>query len=95
MKDLQNYVIPFTEKEVETKHPFVNTAKHIKKHEECIKILEAIQDFEKRRAMKIQNIQGFGGTFPRLRAKYVNDVDTINRCIVRLQLKHINIVNNF
>ena len=54
-------------------------------------ILEAIQSFKHKKKFIVEcSIGGFAGTFPRLRAKYENDVDTINRCIVKLYNKYLN-----
>lgn len=86
MYDLSNYVKPFKENEV----PNVGLANVcsrslIEKHQKCIEILEGIMHFEQRKKHRIENIEGFAGTFPELRRKYVNDIDTINRCIKRLE----------
>lgn len=60
----------------------------IKKHLTSIKILEGIQIFERRKQNKFESINGFAGTFPALRKKMLNEVDTINRCIKRLQSRY-------
>jgi len=64
----------------------------IEKHQSCIEILEGIKHFEKKKERKIESINGFAGTFPELRLKYINDIDTINRCIERLVLRYQTIL---
>lgn len=67
----------------------MNFSELIKKHERQIEILEAIQQFERKRKAKIENIEGFGGQhFPSLKKKWENDVDTINMAIKRLYKKY-------
>lgn len=65
----------------------------IDKHQMCIEILEGMKYFESRKKRVIENIEGFAGTFPELRKKYVNDIDTINRCIKRLEQRYKRILN--
>ena len=94
MYDLSNYVKPFKECEV----PNVGLANFssrslIEKHQMCIEILEGIMHFEQRKKLRIERIEGFGGTFPELRRKYVNDIDTINRCIKRLEQRYNSVLN--
>lgn len=60
-------------------------------HLKGLEILEAIKALQKRNESSIENINGFPGTFPRLKKKYENDIDTRNRCIERLLIRH-NIV---
>lgn len=94
MYDLSNYVKPFKESEV----PNVGLANVsirplIDKHQMCIKILEGIICFKQRKKHRIESIEGFAGTFPELRKKYENDIDTINRCIKRLEQRYKRILN--
>ncbi len=94
MYDLSNYVKPFKESEV----PNVGLANVsirslIDKHQMCIEILEGIICFEQRKKHRIESIEGFAGTFPELRKKYENDIDTINRCIKRLEQRYKRILN--
>lgn len=70
----------------------LNPAEMIKSHERSVEILEAIQSFKHKKKFIVEcSIGGFAGTFPRLRAKYENDVDTINRCIMKLYNKYLNL----
>jgi len=87
-------VKPFSEDEIETPHPFVPTNELIAKHRECVRLIESIQAFERRRESLIRGIEGFCGTFPMLRAKYVNDIEIVNRSILRLQKKYERLVEN-
>lgn len=92
MYDLTQYVKKFKESEVENVSLANFDVKDlIEKHEKAIEILEAIEHFKRRKKMSIEMINGFQGTFPRLRAKLVNRVDTINRCIKRLEERYGNI----
>ena len=70
-----------------------NTNELIKKHESCILILEAIQFYNRRISLNEESINGFAGTFPRLKTKYLNDIDTIERCIKRLEQRYNNALN--
>lgn len=65
----------------------------INKHQMCIEILEAIMHFENRKKNIAESIESIAGTFPDLRRKYVNDIDTINRCITRLQERYSRVYN--
>jgi len=56
----------------------------IKEHERAIEILEAIKAFDKRIQRNIESINGFAGTFPRLKKKYLNDIDTQKKCVYKL-----------
>ena len=61
----------------------------IDKHQVCIEILEGIMHFEQRKKHRIESIEGFPGTFPELRKKYINEIDSIDRCIKRLEQRYI------
>lgn len=94
MYDLSNYVKPFKDSEVPNVGlANVSSRSLIDKHQTCIEILEGIIRFEQRKKHKIESIEGFAGTFPELRKKYVNDIDTINRCIKRLEQRYKRILN--
>jgi hypothetical protein len=94
MYDLSNYVKPFKESEVPNVGlANVSSRSLIEKHQTCIEILEGIIRFEQRKKHRIESIEGFAGTFPELRKKYVNDIDTINRCIKRLEQRYKRILN--
>ena len=92
--DLSNYVKPFKESEVPNVGlANVSSRSLIDKHQTCIEILEGIIRFKQRKKHRIESIEGFAGTFPELRKKYVNDIDTINRCIKRLEQRYKRILN--
>lgn len=94
MYDLSNYVKPFKENEVPNVGlANVSSRSLIDKHQMCIEILEGIMHFEQRKKHRIESIEGFAGTFPELRRKYVNDIDTINRCIKRLEQRYKRVLN--
>lgn len=56
----------------------------IEKHEKAIELLEAIQSLYRKIKLLNELINGFGGCFPSLKIKYLNDIDTIYRAINRL-----------
>ena len=94
MYDLSNHVKPFKESEVPNVGlANVSSRSLIDIHQMCIEILEGIMRFEQRKKHRIESIEGFAGTFPELRKKYVNDIDTINRCIKRLEQRYKRILN--
>ena len=62
----------------------MNPKELINKHEEAIKTLEGVKYFRRRAESLKQNINGFCGTFPRLKEKYTNELDTVQRCAERL-----------
>lgn len=94
MYDLSNYAKPFKESEVlNVGLANFSSRSLIDKHQMCIEILEGIMHFEQRKNHRIESIGGFAGTFPELRRKYVNDIDTINRCIKRLEQRYKRVLN--
>lgn len=94
MDDLSNYVKPFKENEVPNVGlANVSSRSLIDKHQMCIEILGGIIHFEQRKKHMIESIEGFAGIFPELRRKYVNDIDTINRCIKRLEQRYQRVLN--
>ena len=94
MYDLSNYIKPFKESEVpNVVSANVSNRSLIEKHQMCIEILEGIMHFEQRKKHRIESIDGFAGIFPELRKKYVNEIDTINRCIKRLEQRYNRVLN--
>ncbi len=95
-QSFKRWVTPLQEDEIEAKL-IEDILSHslIKKHEKAIECLEAIRTFQKRKRMEIGSIESFPGTFPRLRAKSVNRIDTLNRCINRLILRYNKLMNEF
>jgi uncharacterized glyoxalase superfamily metalloenzyme YdcJ len=66
-------------------------AEVLAKHRDAVQKLEAIEQLMKRRARKIESVEGFGGTFPSLRSRYMNDIDTLNRAINRVWRSYRNL----
>lgn len=60
--------------------------KEIKKHERCIELLEAMRTFKNLINLNRGSINGFPGTFPELRRKYLHRIDIQERSIARLEL---------
>ena len=56
----------------------------IDKHEKAIEILEAIQSFYRKIKSKQESIEYLGCNFPTLKAKWLNDIDTLEKCIKRI-----------
>ena len=71
----------------------VSSQSLVDKHQMCIEILEGIMNFEQRKKHRIESIDGFAGTFPELRRKYLNDIDTIDRCIKRLEQRYHRVLH--
>ncbi len=71
-----------------------NTAHLIDKHEKCLEILEGISSLETRAKLHLDSINGFPGTFPRLRHKYIHDLDITNSAINRLWSRYDRINAN-
>ena len=93
MNDSNKYAKPFDGSEVSDYGTSKINLNHLlKKHEECINILDAIEFFKEKISLRIQAINGFPGTFADLRKKYVNDIDTYKRCISRLYERHERIL---
>jgi hypothetical protein len=91
---LLNHVKPFKDSEVpDLGLSNINGNSLIDKHQMCIEIVEAIMHFQLRKKHLIQSINGFGGSFSELRRKYVNNIDTINRCIKRLEERYNRVFN--
>ena len=87
---LHNYIKPFRESEA-TAVSNIDTTSLIDQHQQLIEIVEAIQHFQMAKRHTIQSIEGFGGTFPRLRKKYIHNIDIYNRCINRLKERYSRI----
>ncbi len=98
---LTDYVMRFSEAEVPAvKHTIFDVDRIEAQHNRCIELLEAIHDLHRRKTHVIENIEGFIGTFPESRAKCVNRVDTLNRCITRMEAAYYReveklIINSF
>ena len=84
---LSNYIKPFKGNEV-TPTVNIDTTSLIDKHQSLIELAEAIHSFQMSRKLTIQSIEGFGGTFPELRRKYIHNIDIYNRCINRLKERY-------
>jgi len=66
----------------------MTTQEKIDKHQVCIEILEAIRLYMRLISNVYEGLNGFPGTFPRLRKKCEHDIDIYNRCIRRLESRH-------
>lgn len=83
---LTDYAQPFSADEVALiEHHIFDTERLKKRHERCIQLLEALRSLHRRKSWMIESIGGFAGVFPETRRKYVNRVDTLNRCITRME----------
>ena len=74
----------------------LQTEVHLCKLERLIEILDAIDAFDRRIDLAQGSLDGFPGTFPNLRAKYLNDINTRKRCIEKmwkLYKKELNAIN--
>jgi hypothetical protein len=69
----------------------MNLQSEILKHKKRGELLEAIESFYRRKDIVSESINGFAGTFPSLRKKLDNRIDTINRCIKRFELAYSKI----
>lgn len=76
------YLLNETEMTIETQ---------IKRHERCLEILQAIQSLKVRRQCNRDSLNGFQGTFPSLRRRLENNIDTLDKCIIKLNNKYQNI----
>lgn len=56
----------------------------IKKTKKKLELLEAMAIYHKMKNRHMESINGFAGSFFTLRKKYVNNIDTLHRCINRL-----------
>ena len=83
---LTDYAQPFSDAEIPAANHTIHDVERLKKqHERCMELLDAIRSFQVRKQLKREHIEGFAGTFPALRARYVNDIDTLNRCISKFE----------
>jgi len=64
------------------------------KHEMCIELIHAKKYFERLIISRDDGINGFSGTFPSLKRKYIHDIEIYKRCIERLNLRYRNIINS-
>lgn len=86
---LTDYAQPFSADEVAPiEHHIFDTERLKKRHERCIELLEALRSLHRRKSWMIESIGGFAGVFPETRRKYVNRVDTLNRCIKRMEQRY-------
>lgn len=86
---LTDYAQPFSADEVALiEHHIFDTERLKKRHERCIELLEALRSLHRRKSWMIESIGGFAGVFPETRRKYVNRVDTLNRCIKRMEQRY-------
>lgn len=67
----------------------------VENHEKCIEILKSIQKLNRRKNSTKDNIGGFGGTFPELKAKYIHRIGILEKSIERLYQRYDKIIKNF
>jgi hypothetical protein len=92
-KDPREYLyIELDSKLAEWRAGLLNTKGLITKYEKSIAILEGIQHFKTMIKHTNNSINGFGGSFRDLREKYMDKIDTYNRCIERLYNRYNNLL---
>ena len=69
-------------------YEYKSACKLIKNHELQIEILEAIQYFARMIEHKQDSINGFPGTFPDLKRKYLHNIEIYQMCINRLKQRY-------
>ena len=68
----------------------MNTQELIKKHEQAIALLEAIESIKSRMAHTTEALNGFAGQFVWLREKYTHELDIQTRVLNRLKSRYDN-----
>ena len=68
----------------------MNTKELIKKHEQAIALLEAMESIQSRMAHTTEALNGFGSQFVWLREKYTHELDIQNRVLNRLKNRYDN-----
>lgn len=63
-------------------------------NERSIEILEAIEEFERRKKLNLRNLRMVGEVFPSLKSKYVYAIDINDRCIKRMNKVYNSFINN-
>lgn len=71
----------------------MNTITEIKRLNRCLDILDGINGLEKRIRLANEHINGFCGTFPQLKRKYLNDIHTRLLCIQKLEKSYYKTLN--
>ena len=71
----------------------MNASELISTHEKAIEILEGIKSFSCQIKIRVESVNGFPGTFPDLRKRYLNEIDTKKRCIIRLKERYVKLLN--
>ena len=66
---------------------------NIEKHLKSIKIIESIEFFEQKILRRKESVKEYTGVFPELVKKYINDIDTLERCIRRLKKSYQKLNN--
>ena len=89
MNEISTYFRPLEKSEVpEIELPVIDFESRRKNLELCTELIGGILYFQRRRKLLTESIETFAGTFPELRAKYINQLDTVNRCIVRMHERY-------
>ena len=68
----------------------MNTQELIKKHEQAIALLEAIESIQRRMVHTTEALNGYGGQFVWLREKYTHELDIQTRVLNRLKSRYDN-----
>ena len=68
----------------------MNTQELIKKHEQSIALLEAIESIQRRMGHTTEALNGYGSQFVWLREKYTHELDIQTRVINRLKNRYDN-----
>ena len=70
----------------------MNLQKQIEKHQRAIELLSAAKVMQSRINRSKDYLQGSKGLFPRLVAKYENEIDTRERALTRLKKSYIELI---
>ena len=70
--------------DIKKSETYTHAENQIEKHQLRIEILEGVQHFARLIELKKESINGFAGTFPRLRRKYLHNIEIYKMCIARL-----------
>ena len=72
----------------------MKTTELINKHYQIIELLERLQWIELKINTKTESVNGFSGTFPDLRKKYLKIIELNEYAIDKLTIKYNNLLNN-
>jgi len=72
----------------------MNTKKLIEKHENCIRIIEAIATFQNLIELNKDHIRIMNGWFPDIYQMYIHKIEIYNMCIERLKERYLRTLTN-